>query len=78
MSHDKDDIMLFVDEHFDSVIDRRTYEFVRELYDYISFLYDGSVEMEYITSESSETEEDIGDQEKIKVKQDEEGFYSLA
>ncbi len=78
MSHDKDDIMLFVDEHFASVIDRRTYEFVRELYDYVSFLYDGSVEMEYITSESSETEEDVGDQEKIKVKQDEEGFYSLA
>jgi len=78
MSHDKDDIMLFVDEHFDSVIDKNTYEFVKELYEYISFLYDGTVDTDLITSESSEEEEDIGDQEKIKVKQDEEGFYSIA
>lgn len=82
MSSDKNDIIMFVEEHFDSKIDEKTYTFVKELYEYISFLYDNECLSDDLTSESDDDEDDPAlshniVSEHFKVKQDEEGFYSL-
>ncbi len=82
MSCDKNDIIMFVEEHFDNKIDKDTYTFVKELYEYVSFLYDGDCLSEDLTSESDEDENDPAlihniVAEKFTIIQDEEGFYSL-
>lgn len=82
MSCDKDDIIMFVEEHFSNKIDKDTYTFVKELYEYVSFLYDGECLSDDLTSESDDDEDDPAlihnvVAEHFKVKQDEEGFYSL-
>ena len=82
MSSDKNDIIMFVEEHFDNNIDKDTFTFVKELYEYVSFLYDGDCLSEDLTSESDEDEDDPALShnvvaEHFKVKKDKEGFYSL-
>ena len=82
MSCDKNDIIMFVEEHFDNKIDKDTFTFVKELYEYVSFLYDGECLSDDLTSESDDDEDDPALNhnvvaEHLKVKQDEEGFYSL-
>lgn len=75
MSCDKNDIIMFVDEHFDNKIDKDTFTFVKELYEYVSFLYDGDYsETDELTSES---DDESTVKETLKIKKDKEGFYSL-
>tara|TARA_R100000734_G_scaffold7019_3_gene5814 strand:+ start:4572 stop:4799 length:228 start_codon:yes stop_codon:yes gene_type:complete len=75
MSCNKDDIIMFVEEHFDNKIDKDTFTFVKELYEYVSFLYD----TDYLTEESESSEEEESSvKEIIKIKKDKDGFYSLA
>tara|TARA_R110001592_G_scaffold77811_3_gene233954 strand:+ start:9253 stop:9483 length:231 start_codon:yes stop_codon:yes gene_type:complete len=75
MSCDKNDIIMFVDEHFDNKIDKDTFTFVKELYEYVSFLYDGDYsETDDLTSES---DDESTVKETLKIKKDKEGFYSL-
>lgn len=75
MSCDKNDIIMFVDEHFDNNIDKDTFTFVKELYEYVSFLYDGDYsETDELTSES---DDESTVKETLKIKKDKEGFYSL-
>jgi len=75
MSCDKNDIIMFVDEHFDNKIDKDTFTFVKELYEYVSFLYDGDYsETDDLTSES---DDESTVKETLKIKKDKDGFYSL-
>tara|TARA_R100001198_G_scaffold96605_1_gene87355 strand:+ start:148 stop:378 length:231 start_codon:yes stop_codon:yes gene_type:complete len=75
MSCDKNDIIMFVEEHFDNKIDKDTFTFVKELYEYVSFLYDGDYsETDELTSES---DDESTVKETLKIKKDKEGFYSL-
>lgn len=75
MSCDKNDIIMFVEEHFDNKIDKDTFTFVKELYEYVSFLYDGDYsETDDLTSES---DDESTVKETLKIKKDKEGFYSL-
>ncbi len=75
----EESIIAFVDKHFHNKVDKDVYLFVKELYEYINFLYDGTVDSEDLTSESSddETINEVTEEEKIKVKIDSEGFHSL-
>ncbi len=77
MSHEKDDIIMFVEEHFDNTIDKNTYKFVKELYEYISFLYEGDVSESDFTSESESEEKDDSVKETFTYCVDQTGFYSL-
>ncbi len=77
MSHEKDDIIMFVEEHFDNTIDKNTYKFVKELYEYISFLYEGDVSESDLTSESDSEEPDDSVKETFTYCVDQTGFYSL-
>ena len=77
MSHEKDDIIMFVEEHFDNTIDKNTYKFVKELYEYISFLYEGDVSESDLTSESDSEEPDDTVKETFTYCVDQTGFYSL-
>lgn len=75
MSCDKNDIIMFVEEHFDNKIDKDTFTFVKELYEYVSFLYDGDYsETDELTSES---DDESTVKETLKIKKDKDGFYSL-
>jgi len=75
MSCDKNDIIMFVEEHFDNKIDKDTFTFVKELYEYVSFLYDGDYsETDDLTSES---DDESTVKETLKIKKDKDGFYSL-
>ena len=50
------------------------YEFTKELYEYVSLL----VDTDYSTEESqSSEEEETSVKETIKIKRDDDGFYSL-
>lgn len=70
-------VIQFVDEHFDK-IGKEEYMFIQNLYEYVSFMYDGSVDEETITSASSNEEsEDDCVVENIKVNIDDNGFYSM-
>lgn len=75
----EESIIAFVDKHFHNKVDKDVYLFVKELYEYINFLYDGTVNSEDLTSESSDedTINEVIEEEKIKVKIDSEGFHSL-
>ncbi len=75
----EESIIAFVDKHFHNKVDKDVYLFVKELYEYINFLYDGTVDSEDLTSESSDddTINEVTEEEKIKVKIDSEGFHSL-
>jgi len=78
MSFDYEEAVIqFVDEHFDK-IGKEEYMFIQNLYEYVSFMYDGSVDEETITSVSSNEEsEDDCVVENIKVNIDDNGFYSM-
>ena len=74
MSCNKDNIIMFVEEHFNNKIDKDTFTFVKELYDYVSLL----VDTDYLTEESESSEEEESSvKETIKIKKDKDGFYSL-
>ena len=51
------------------------YEFTKELYEYVSLLVDTDYSTE--ESQSSEEEEETSVKETIKIKKDDDGFYSL-
>lgn len=76
MSSREESIISFVDKHFKNHIDKDVYLFVKELYEYVSFMYDGSVNTIDFTSESESSEEE-SIEEKVKVNIDKDGFYSL-
>ena len=77
MSQNYDPVIQFVEEHLPSEIDKDTYKFVKELYEYVSFLYDGGVSEEELTSESSSEEIDDSVKESFTYSIDQTGFYSL-
>ncbi len=77
MSQNYDPVIQFVEEHLPSEIDKDTYKFVKELYEYVSFLYDGNVSEEDLTSESSSEEIDDSVKESFTYSIDQTGFYSL-
>ncbi len=70
-------VIQFVEEHLPSEIDTDTYRFIKELYEYVSFLYDGKVSEGDITSESSSEDMDDGVKETFTYSVDQSGFYSL-
>lgn len=70
-------IIEFVDTHFNNKIDKDTYLFVKELYEYISFLYDCSASESDFTSESESEEKDDTVKETFTYCVDQSGFYSL-
>lgn len=73
----EDRVVQFVEEHLPSEIDTDTYRFIKELYEYVSFMYDGEVHEEDITSESSSEEIDDCKKETFTYSVDQSGFYSL-
>ena len=73
----ENEIVQFVEEHLPGEIDRDTYKFVKELYEYVSFLYDGEVSEEELTSESSSEEIDDSVKESFTYSVDQTGFYFL-
>ena len=77
MSHNYDPVIQFVEEHLPEKIDKDTYMFVKELYEYVSHLYDGEVSQEDFTSESSSEEIDDSVKESFTYSIDQTGFYSL-
>lgn len=77
MTHNYDAVIQFVEEHLPNTIDRDTYKFVKELYEYVSHLYDGEVSEEDFTSESSSEEIDDSVKETFTYSVDQTGFYSL-
>ena len=78
MSQNYDPVIQFVEEHLPEKIDKDTYKFVKELYEYVSHLYDGEVSEEDFTSESSSEEIDDGVKETFTYSVDQTGFYSLS
>ena len=70
-------IIEFVDIHFKNKINKDTYLFVKELYEYISFLYDCSAGESDLTSESESEEVDDTVKETLTYAIDQTGFYSL-
>lgn len=78
MSHNYDPVIQFVEEHLPEKIDKDTYNFVKELYEYVSDLYDGEVSEEDFTSESSSEEIDDSVKETFTYSVDQTGFYSLS
>ncbi len=78
MSHNYDPVIQFVEEHLPEKIDKDTYKFVKELYEYVSHLYDGEVSEEDFTSESSSEEIDDSVKETFTYSVDQTGFYSLS
>ena len=77
MSQNYDPVIQFVEEHLPEKIDKDTYKFVKELYEYVSHLYDGGVSEEDFTSESSSEEIDDCENETFTYSVDQTGFYSL-
>lgn len=77
MSHNYDPVIQFVEEHLPEKIDKDTYNFVKELYEYVSDLYDGEVSEEDFNSESSSEEIDDSVKESFTYSVDQTGFYSL-
>ncbi len=78
MSQNYDPVIQFVEEHLPEKIDKDTYKFVKELYEYVSHLYDGEVSEEDFTSESSSEEIDDSVKETFTYSVDQTGFYSLS
>lgn len=74
----EDRVIQFVEEHLPSEIDTDTYNFIKELYEYVSHLYDGEVSEEDLTSESSSEEIDDCEKETFTYAVDQTGFYSLS
>jgi len=70
-----EDIIMFIQQHFDDIIDEKTYLFVKELHEYVSLLYEG----EYSDDDSSSDEEfnEKCVEEHFEVKVDKDGFLSL-
>lgn len=77
MSHNVNNVIQFVDTHFDNKIDKDTYTFIKELYEYISYLYEGDVSESDLTSESESEEVDNCVKETFTYSVDQTGFYSL-
>lgn len=77
MSHNVNNVIQFVDTHFDNKIDKDTYTFIKELYEYISYLYEGDVSESDFTSESESEEVDDTIKETFTYSVDQTGFYSL-
>ena len=63
---------------FGGNITRENYEYIKELYQYVSHLYDGEVSEEDMTSESSSEEIDDSVKESFTYSIDQTGFYSLS
>jgi len=78
MSQNYDPVIQFVEEHLPEKIDKDTYNFIKELYEYVSHLYDGEVSEEDMTSESSSEEIDDCEKETFTYCIDQTGFYSLS
>ncbi len=77
MSYNYNNVIEFVDRNFNNKIDKDTYKFVRELYEYISFLYEGDISESDLTSESESEEVDDTVKETFTYCVDQTGFYSL-
>jgi len=77
MSYNCNNVIEFVDRNFNNKIDKDTYKFVRELYEYISFLYEGDISESDLTSESESEEVDDTVKETFTYCVDQTGFYSL-
>lgn len=71
------DIIQMVDEYFGDTITKENYEFVKELFEYVCYLYDGNVSEQELTSESSSEEIDDSVKESFTYSIDQTGFYSL-
>lgn len=77
MSYNCNNVIEFVDTYFDNKIDKDTYTFVKELYEYISYLYDCDMSESNLTSESESEEIDNCVKETFTYSVDQTGFYSL-
>ena len=70
-------VIQMCEEMFDETITKDQYEFVKELYEYVSFLYDGQVSESDFTSESSSEEIDDCTKETFTYSVDQTGFYQI-
>lgn len=64
-------VLQFLDEHFNGTIDNQTYSFVLELYDYVMQRYHHP-----LTSSDSDAWTDE-EQEDLQIEVDADGYYSL-
>ena len=69
------DIIMFIQQHFDDIIDEKTYLFVKELHEYVSLLYEGDYSDDEISSDEEFNENGV--EEHFEVNVDEDGFLSL-
>tara|TARA_R110002020_G_scaffold429639_2_gene639273 strand:- start:647 stop:880 length:234 start_codon:yes stop_codon:yes gene_type:complete len=76
MDH-REQIIEFMNAHFNEKVELEDISFIRQLLEYMEYIYDESVESDELTSESSEEEEDDADKEKTSYTVDKDGFHKL-
>ena len=76
MDH-REQIIEFMETHFNDNVDLEDISFIRELLEYMQYIYDEPVDEDELTSESSEEEEDDADSEKTSYTVDKDGYHKL-
>jgi len=76
MDH-REQIIEFMTSHFNDKVELEDINFIKQLLEYMEYIYDESVESDELTSESSEEEEDDAHKEKVSYTIDEDGFHKL-
>jgi len=76
MDH-REQIIEFMTSHFNDKVELEDINFIKQLLEYMEYIYDESVDSDLLTSESSEEEEDDANYEKVSYTIDEDGFHKL-
>jgi len=76
MDH-REQIIEFMNVHFNDKVELEDISFIRQLLEYMEYIYDESVESDELTSESSEEEEDDAHKENISYTIDKDGYHKL-
>ena len=76
MDH-REQIIEFMTSHFNDKVELEDINFIKQLLEYMEYIYDESVDSDLLTSESSQEEEDDANYEKVSYTIDEDGFHKL-
>ena len=76
MDH-REQIIEFMESHFNDKVDLEDISFIRELLEYMEYIYDEAVDENELTSESSDEEEDDAEKEKTTFTIDDDGYHKL-
>tara|TARA_R110000851_G_C13069134_1_gene564707 strand:- start:1318 stop:1542 length:225 start_codon:yes stop_codon:yes gene_type:complete len=72
-----DEIIEMIETKFNGKIDKNTYLYIKELWEYVDMLYDGSVTSEDFSDTSSEDISSDESEESYEIAEDKEGFKKL-